>query len=94
MSHKNKSSSKENSSLKTEMVFFNTIAILLVFALISWSWLLLLSPGISKYAEPFITNTEWHDGPKAVAVTSPVDGDKHSDAAAKETDPGQHAGRY
>jgi hypothetical protein len=94
MSHKNKSSSKENSFIKNgNGIFLIPIAILLVFALISWSWLLLLSPGISKYAEPFINKyLNGMMGQKQVAVTAPVDGDKHSDAAVKETDPGQHAG--
>ena len=50
----NHSPKKSNSTKKEKLYFLIPIIILVFIALASWSWLILLSPPVSSYAEPYI----------------------------------------
>jgi hypothetical protein len=50
----NHSPKKSNSTKKEKLYFLIPIIILVFIALASWSWLILLSPAASSYAEPYI----------------------------------------
>jgi heme/copper-type cytochrome/quinol oxidase subunit 2 len=50
----NHSPKKSNSTKKEKLYFLIPIIILVFIALASWSWLILLSPAVSSYAEPYI----------------------------------------
>ncbi|OQA23048.1 MAG: hypothetical protein BWY60_00080 [Actinobacteria bacterium ADurb.Bin346] len=50
----NHSPKKSNSRKREKLYFLIPIIILVFIALASWSWLMLLSPAVSSYAEPYI----------------------------------------
>jgi len=50
----NHSPRKSNSTKKEKLYFLIPIIILVFIALAAWSWLILLSPAVSSYAEPYI----------------------------------------